>query len=117
MSLENKPTIQAIERAAPLLRSIAIEIRERARAARDLETRLEAFGSTRRAHRDEVACIEASLSMHRRELRYAEKELVRLGWTVEVALPVRLSHHDPSGEGDVSFDLLETGFYPQGSGG
>ena len=111
---ESKKTVQATERLAPLLRSIAIEIKERTRAARDLELRLQSFETTRHAHRDEVGRIEAALSCHRRELRLAEKELARLGWTLEDALPVCLLHRGPKGDPDVSFQLLETGFYPKG---
>lgn len=113
---ENENAVCATERLAPLLSSIATEIKERDRAIRDLETRLDAFDSTRRAHRDEVGRIEATLSTHRRELRLAEKELTRLGWTVEDVVPVRLLHRGASGASDVSFQLFETGFNPRGNG-
>lgn len=110
---ENKKIVEATERVAPLLRSIAVEIKERTRSVRDLETRLQAFETTRHVHLDEVARIEADLSVHRRELRQAEKELHRLGWTVEDELPVRFVHRGRNGDADVSFELIETGFRPK----
>ena len=113
---ENKNPVQAIERVAPLLRAIAVEIKERTRCVRDLETRLQAFEKTRHVHLDEVGRIEADLSVHRREIRQAEKELQRLGWTVEDELPVRFVHRGRNGDADVSFELLETGFRPNGTG-
>src|SRR4051812_775099 len=105
---ENKDSSELTQRAAPLLRAIAVEIQERTRTIRDLETRLHAFDATRQAHRSEVGRIEASLAVQRRELRQAEKELRHMGWTVDDALLVPLVQSGRSDDSDLALDLLET---------
>jgi hypothetical protein len=63
---------------SPLLRSIAVELRERTRDVRELETRQLVLQAERGAHAKEWSDIEARLSIHRRELRTAMRELERL---------------------------------------
>jgi len=86
-ALENKElamkpprkTSRDLEQLTPLLRAIQDEIFDRRQRVQRLRERLLAFASTRRAHAEEVARIEADLATHRRELRYVERELRRLG--------------------------------------
>ena len=75
------------ERLLPLLRSITAEIRERSEAIDALEHELQELGGTRRERRGEV---EASLSIERRELRVARRELERLGCALDEDHPLRV---------------------------
>jgi hypothetical protein len=97
-------------RMAPLLRSIAREIKERTRAILELEARLASLGGARRAHREEAVAFESQLSAHRRELHAVEKELGRLGWTRDEQHPYRLLMRTSSGLA-LAWRPEETGFF------
>jgi hypothetical protein len=102
---------------SPLLRSIAFEVRERLRDIRDLESRqrlIECQSSPPSAK--EMSDIAARLSVHRRELRMARRELERMGWIVEEMVPLRLVHIDLDRRDDATWQLTDTGFRRAGSG-
>jgi hypothetical protein len=101
---------------SPLLRSIAVELRERTREVRDLETKQKVFESDGANHEKELADIVARLSIHRRELRMAQRELERLGWFVEDVLPLRLVRMDLNGLEEATWQVTDTGFYRAGNG-
>lgn len=102
----------AARRTLPLVRSIAGEVRDRARAIAVMESQLESRGRTKRADKlAEVGEIEARLACSRRELRMAEKELMRLGWIVERSEPMRLIYHSDEGAADLTWQPDDTGFY------
>jgi hypothetical protein len=103
-------------KVGPLIRSIAVELRERTREVRDLETKQRACEVDRGAHERELADITARLSVHRRELRMAQRELERLGWFVEEVLPLRLVHMDLDGSDQATWQVTDTGFYRAGEG-
>jgi len=102
----------AARRTLPLVRSITREVRDRSRAIAVLEAQLESRGPEKHdGGRDEVARIEARLALARRELRQAEKELMRLGWIVERAEPMRLIYHSNEGAADLTWQPDDTGFH------
>jgi hypothetical protein len=73
----------------PLLRSITAEIRERSDAIEALGQAIADLGTARRtrARRSE---LEADLSVQRREMRVARRELERLGCTLDEDHPLRV---------------------------
>ncbi len=73
----------------PLLRSITLEIRERSEAIDAIERSLLRVGrkTDLAEHRRRS---EAQLSVHRRELRLAQRELERLGCTLDGDHPMRV---------------------------
>lgn len=87
----------------PLLRSIAAEIHERTCELKRLQRRLDAFGPTRRAHREEVQRLQEDLGTHRRGLRGAQRELASLGWAVDALQPIRLLRRGRNGAADLSW--------------
>lgn len=99
-------------RTLPLVRSIAREVRDRVHAISVLEAQLASRGSgageeaIKEAHE-----IEARLACARREHRLAEKELMRLGWIVERAEPMRLLYHGEEGRADLTWQPEDTSFY------
>lgn len=109
-----KPTAEQSKLAlcmVPLLRCIAQEIKERTLAITELESKLEAFAGTRRAHRDEVASLESQLSHQRLELRHVEKELANLGWERDQDHPLRLVLRRAAGAPEMAWRPGETGFF------
>lgn len=99
-------------RTLPLVRSIAREVRDRYRAISVLESQLEGRGSsTHEDARHDVLDLGARLATARRELRLAEKELMRLGWLVERSEPMRLIYHGEEGDADLTWQPEDTGFY------
>jgi chromosome segregation ATPase len=106
----NKTQGLAAERKLPLLRSIGRELNERASAIHELETRLEAFGATRRAREGEIAQIESQLSTQRRELRNLEQELAALDCGLELR-HLMLPHGDRPFGWPVHGSLDDTRFY------
>lgn len=73
----------------PLLRSITAEIRERSEAIDALERELQDLGRTRLG-RERRGDIEAALSVQRRELRVAHRDLERLGCALDEDHPFRV---------------------------
>ena len=96
-------------RTLPLVRSIAAEIRDRMHAIVTLTNQLRRFGHNRNARtfRD----LEARLSVSRRELRLAGKELQQLGWVVAQTEPVRLVWHVEDGAESFVWRPEDTAFY------
>lgn len=86
----------------PLLRSITAEIRERSEAIDALELELQGLGSTRHA-REHRGDLEAALSVQRRELRVAHRELERLGCALDEDHPLRVLIPGRDGELDHGF--------------
>jgi hypothetical protein len=99
---------------SPLLRSIAIELRERTRAVRELEAKQQTFTVEPVAHHKELADITACLAVHRREIRLAQKEIERLGWIVEELSPLQLVRIDLESAEQLIWPLTDTGFYRNG---
>ena len=99
----------------PLLRSITAEIRERSEAAESIARAIVDLGTSRRA-RERRGELEADLSVQRRELRVARRELERLGCTLDQDHPLRVLipgedrgrgfTWDPKDERLESFELL-----------
>lgn len=110
MSNSLTPT-RSVSQIIPLLRSISRELRERTEAIEALEERLEAFSSTRRIHEADVANIQAELMTQRRELRYAEQELERLGCSLDEKDGKRIVFQGQEGGFSFSWNLDDTQFY------
>ncbi len=101
----------------PLLRSITAEIRERSEAAEALGREIADLGTSRKA-RSRRGDLEADLSVQRRELRVARRELERLGCTLDQDHPLRVlipgedGNHgfawNPRDERLESFELLSS---------
>ena len=86
-----------VERALPLVRAIAREVRERTHLLESLEAR---SASGERGPR-----IESELSLQRRELRACERELARYGYGIDADDPHRIV-----GQGS-SYSLDDTQFF------
>jgi hypothetical protein len=76
----------------PLLRSIMQEIQERAGAITRLERRREILTQAEGAfdRKNRLADVESRLSVHRRELRLATREIERLGCALDQDDPTRV---------------------------
>jgi len=85
-------------RLVPILRSILIEVGERAQAIAELETRL--ASKLTRPERDDA---EALLASHRRETRLAVQELARHGCTIDELEPARVLIPGEDGDFDSGF--------------
>lgn len=89
----------------PLLRSITNEIQERTRAIAQLEVQL--AGPTRADGDDQGIELEdrvaAELSIHRRQLRLATRELERLGCALDQDHPLRVRIPGSDGKLDHGF--------------
>ena len=93
------------EALVPLLRSIMQEIQERARAIARLERRREILTAAEGAYDREnrLADVDGRLSVHRRELRLAMKELERLGCALDQDDPLRVRIPGRDGKLDKGF--------------
>jgi hypothetical protein len=89
----------------PLLRAIGRELQARTRAIEELERRAEVLSESQDSHPAELRLIEADLALQRRELRSTEKELGRLGFSIDADNPHRIV-----GRGN-SANLDDTRFY------
>jgi hypothetical protein len=80
------------EALVPLLRSIMHEIQERGRAITRLERRREILTSAEGAYdrQNRMSDVEGRLSIHRREMRLAMRELERLGCALDQDDPRRV---------------------------
>lgn len=97
----------------PLLRSIAREIRDRTEAVRALEKRRAAFEGTPTIHAEDLRLVDAALAAHRRELRRVEKELARLGCSVDEDDPLRILVPREGRAYTFSWHLDDTQFRPR----
>ena len=95
----------------PLLRSIASEIRDRNQRMADLEARSAQLAGKGDVARDELALVRSELSLHARELRRAEKELARLGWSLDPDDALRLVRDHSAAAAGQSRRPEDTGFY------
>ena len=86
----NMESNQAAERLMPLLRAIGKEMKERTTAIRALEARIADLARSPALNAREISVLESELSLHRRELRGVEKEMSRLGCTIDEADPNRI---------------------------
>ncbi len=87
------------QQLVPLLRSIGIELTERLHEIRVLQGRL-AAQERLDAPAEAVADLNAALSNHYRELRLAQRELQRLGCTLDDNHPLRILI--PGADGEVA---------------
>ncbi len=94
------------ERMMPLLRSIGREIKERSRAIRELEARRAAAGDAF------AGSLDAQLSSHRLALRRVNKELERLGLSVDESNPPRILIPGTEGPWAYEEQLDDTRFRP-----
>ncbi|MBM3977938.1 MAG: DUF2203 family protein [Planctomycetes bacterium] len=83
----------------PLLRSLAIEVQERAAEIERLEWLQEELAKTERAHKQELAELRAQIACHKLELRRTRLEIEALGCEVEHkgVLMIRIPSHRRSG--------------------
>lgn len=88
-----------VQRLLPLLRSIGLELTERLHEARILQGRVAAHERSGGEVSDLLE-LRGALAEHRREIRLAEKELERLGCTLDDAHPGRILI--PGADGDVA---------------
>jgi|SRR5689334_22492965 len=110
-------SVDARSDVSPLLRSIALELRERTREVRDLETQQkQMFEQDGTCATREMVDVVARLSVHRRELRSARRELERLGWFVEEVAPLRLVRIELEGAHPGIWQLTDTAFRQPGEG-
>ena len=86
----------------PLLSSITSEIQERAAELEQLEARIEA-SEGRRASDGDLANLIAEAANHRRELRLAKEELVRLGCSIVGDSPMTIRIPGQRGDARRSF--------------
>ena len=93
----------------PLLRSIQQEVRERREEILRLESSSRVF-KRRAGQHPRLASIEAELMTHRRELRMAERELQRLGCSMDGERPFRvlIPGDDGAIEHGFAWDLGDT---------
>jgi hypothetical protein len=96
-----RPNVYDRQRAGnlvPLLRSITTEMLERSRAIQELEARLDR--TPRTTDRSACADIDRELSVQRRDLRLAKRELERLGCVLDEDHPLRVLIPGTDGELD-----------------
>jgi chromosome segregation ATPase len=117
--------LKEAERIVPLLRSIGRELSTRRRAADELQKNLDSLAAPgRRASRREVwegtrrqTDLEAELATHLREIHGAEKELERLGCSLDEQHPLRILIPSPNGHWAFDGALDDTRFYATPAGG
>jgi hypothetical protein len=117
--------LKEAERIVPLLRSIGRELSSRRRAADELQKNLDSIASPgRRPSRDEVwegarrqTDLQAELATHLREIHGAEKELERLGCSLDEQHPLRILIPSPNGHWAFDGHLDDTRFYATPAGG
>ena len=82
--------LREAKRMVPLIRSIARETQDRARAIRRLEASLEDLSSRSEEPITEIRRVESELFLQRRELEHVRKELAGLGCRLEADRPLRI---------------------------
>jgi hypothetical protein len=85
-----KPVRATAEQMLPLLRSISAEMQARTRAIERLEQQLATLAGAPVGDRDALRLAHSELATHRRELRAIEKELGRLGFSIDADNPWRI---------------------------
>ena len=88
--MNHRFTPERAERLVPILRSIASEIGERTRAIERLESALDSTTTPQRETEMRTRALGAELAHQRRELRFAQRELARLGCTLDGDHPLRI---------------------------
>ena len=88
--MNNRFTPERAERLLPILRSIAREIGERSRAIERLESALASATTRPRGADVRARAVSAELAHQRRELRFAQRELARLGCALDEDHPLRI---------------------------
>jgi hypothetical protein len=78
------------EKLLPLLVSIGREVKNRIRAIDELEQKLAKYGPSNPARDMAATELVAQVSLHKRELRRALKELERLGCDLDADHPLRI---------------------------
>ncbi len=101
--MKNAYNYTGAERLIPLIRMIHREMRERSEAIRDLNIKLHQLRSnsahsTPRARELAKLNIQADIASHKREIRFANKELERLGCAVDEENPFRVLIPGTNGE-------------------
>lgn len=83
----------------PLLRSLAIELQERAGELQRLEWLQEELSKSERAHHNELSELRAQIACHKLELRRTRSEIEALGCEIEHdgVLMIRIPSHRRSG--------------------
>jgi hypothetical protein len=108
--------LQKAKLMMPLIRSITSEARDRALAIRRLEARHEELSSRPGEHTAEIRPVEVELFFHRREIERVQKELARLGCSLDAEHPNRIVCSADGDEWSYEERLDETGFRPDRSG-
>lgn len=108
--------LRKAEGMAPLIRSIASEVRERSHEVQRLEAELVALleGAGEPIH--EIRRVESELFRQRRGIEQVRVELARLGCSLDADHPDRIVCS--MADDEVSFEerLDETGYFPDRSG-
>ena len=107
--------LRGTERMAPLIRSIAREVRARNSEIVRLETALRSLLTAPGEPIHEIRRIESELFRHRRELEGVQKELDGLGCFLDAAHPGRILCAKDDGEVAFEERLDETGYRASGS--
>ena len=100
------------ERTLPLLRSIGREASDRMREMRRIAGRIAVLFPRRRVHGEEIRRLESELSVQRRELRHARRELERLGCRLDDGAEARILIPADRGAHVVEGFLSQTRFAP-----
>lgn len=108
--------LQEAEKIVPLIRSIGGEIKSRSKAIARIEATIETLSRRPSGRECEIYNLDADLALHRRELRNAEKELERLGCSLDADDPFRILIPSPAGHWAYDGPLDETSFRPRPSG-
>ena len=104
--------LKEAERMVPLLRSIGREIKSRLKATEAIQKRIEGLSRSPRKNELEIFNLEAELSVQRREIRCSEKELERLGCSLDADHPLRILIPSPAGHWTFEGPLDDTRFHP-----
>jgi len=99
----------------PLIRSITREARDRTRAIRHLQAKVAELSSRPGEQTTEIRSVESELFLHRRELERVQKELARLGCSLDADHPQRIVCSADGDEWTYEEPLDETGFRPDHS--
>ena len=105
-------TLRESDRRTPLIRSIARETRDRALAIRQLEASMKDLSAGPGEPITEIRRVEVELFQHRRELESVQKELARLGCSLDADHPQRIVCSADGDKWSYEERLDETGFRP-----
>lgn len=108
--------LKEAERMVPLLRSIGREIKNRLKAIEEIQKRIERLSRSPRKHEREILSLQADLAIQRREIRSSEKELERLGCSLDADHPLRILIPSPAGHWAFEDRLDETRFFRTSQG-